>query len=175
MSRRLRTESRPSAIAPKKMISAPSPVKQVNSSAICAASVLATGAPKSPKPHGAANNRPTTNQAPAITVIQPPNIAVARLRDIALRVYRACGCRDYARIDIRLDRDNQPFVLEINSMASLGWGGAYVLGARCSGMSFPDLVREIVDSAHSRYFGGPAPLLQGAHAPPVREFATSGA
>lgn len=84
---------------------------------------------------------------------------VARLQDIALRVWRACGCRDYARIDIRIDPQGNPFVLEINSMASLGQGGAYVLAARTAGFSFEDLVCRIVDVAHERYFGAPAPRI----------------
>ena len=80
-----------------------------------------------------------------------------RLLDVAKGVWRACGCRDYARIDVRIDEEGQPFVLEINSMASLGRGGAYVLAARTAGYSFPALVNRIVDVAHERYFGVPAP------------------
>lgn len=82
---------------------------------------------------------------------------LTRLRAIAERVYRACGCRDYARIDIRIDPEGNPFVLEINSMASLGQGGAYVLAARTAGYSFSDLACRIIDHAHQRYFGEAAP------------------
>lgn len=81
-----------------------------------------------------------------------------RLRELALRTFAACHCRDYARVDIRLDPEGNPFVLEINSMASLGWGGAYVLAARQAGMSFSELVCSIVDAAHERYLGGRAPV-----------------
>lgn len=80
-----------------------------------------------------------------------------RLREIALRTFHACHCRDYSRVDIRVDDRGEPFVLEINSMASLGWGGAYVLAARQAGYSFPELVHAIVESAHQRYFRAPAP------------------
>ena len=59
-------------------------------------------------------------------------------------------------MDIRVDANGQPFMLEINSMASLGWGGAYVMSARQAGMSFSELVCGIVDDAHRRYFGTPA-------------------
>lgn len=84
---------------------------------------------------------------------------LAQLHDIARKTWRACGCRDYARIDIRIDGEGNPFVLEINSMASLGQGGAYVLAARTAGLSFRDLACRIVDVAHQRYFGEPAPLV----------------
>ncbi|TIV43070.1 MAG: hypothetical protein E5V84_01480, partial [Mesorhizobium sp.] len=32
------------------------------------------------------------------------------LQDIAVATFRACQCRDYARVDLRIDRSGQPFV-----------------------------------------------------------------
>lgn len=81
----------------------------------------------------------------------------ARLREISLATFRACHCRDYSRVDIRIDPSGNPFVLEINSMASLGPGGAFVLAAKTAGYTFPALVCRILDVAHERYFGVPAP------------------
>jgi D-alanine-D-alanine ligase len=80
-----------------------------------------------------------------------------RIREISLATFRACHCRDYARVDIRIDAAGSPYVLEINSMASLGASGSYVLAARSAGYSFTTLVGRIVDVAHARYFGVPAP------------------
>ena len=56
-------------------------------------------------------------------------------------------------MDIRIDAHGQPYVLEINSMASLGLGGSYVLAARVAGYSEASLVLRILDVAHLRYFG----------------------
>jgi hypothetical protein len=80
-----------------------------------------------------------------------------RLAEIALSSFRACHCRDYAKVDIRLDERGEPQVIEINSMASLGPGGSYVLAAEEAGYSFGSLVCRIVDVAHQRYFGVLAP------------------
>lgn len=80
-----------------------------------------------------------------------------RLGEIGVGVFRVCECRDYARVDIRLDRDGNPMVLEINSMASLGQGGAYVLAAATAGYAFDELILRIIDLAHQRYFGTRAP------------------
>ncbi|WP_245269074.1 hypothetical protein [Mesorhizobium sp. WSM2561] len=44
-----------------------------------------------------------------------------------------CQCRDYARVDIRVDRLGQPFVLEINSMPGLGMTSPYPLSATTGG------------------------------------------
>jgi D-alanine-D-alanine ligase len=75
------------------------------------------------------------------------------LREIALGAFRAIQCRDYARIDVRIDREGRAFVLGIDSMAALGVNAAYALAARTAGMSFPALVERILDAAHRRYFG----------------------
>jgi D-alanine-D-alanine ligase len=75
------------------------------------------------------------------------------LRDVSVATFRACLCRDYARVDIRVDSSGQPFVLEINSMAALGLGASYVLAARTAGLSFSALVNRILDVALTRYFG----------------------
>lgn len=79
------------------------------------------------------------------------------LGDIAVRVFAAAHCRDYARIDVRIDPDGRPFVLEVNSMASLGTGGSFVMAAARAGLGFQSLIGRIVDVTHRRYFGTPAP------------------
>jgi D-alanine-D-alanine ligase len=84
-------------------------------------------------------------------------VLVERLKEIAVNVYRLCKCRDYARVDLRLDKDGNPFVLEINSMTTLGMGGGYVMSAQKAGYGFDDLICRIADAAHQRYFGTPAP------------------
>jgi D-alanine-D-alanine ligase len=79
-----------------------------------------------------------------------------RIEDIALTTFRACHARDYARVDIRIDAVGRPYVLEINSMASLGRGGSFVRAAEVAGYGFTALVNHIVDVAHERYYGSPA-------------------
>ena len=70
---------------------------------------------------------------------------------ISVATFEACHCRDYARVDLRLDADGRPYVLEINSMASLGAGGSFVHAAGTVGMDFAALVNEIVEVARKRY------------------------
>ncbi|KAA3448423.1 hypothetical protein C7I87_22185 [Mesorhizobium sp. SARCC-RB16n] len=75
------------------------------------------------------------------------------LRDISVAAFHACHCQDYARVDLRIDRSGQPFILEVNSMPGLGMDGPYVLAGAMAGHSFSSLVNRIVDVAHNRYFG----------------------
>src|SRR5262249_59455902 len=61
----------------------------------------------------------------------------ARLVELAVATFRACQCRDYARVDIRLDANGEPHVLEINSMASLGASGSFLCAPPAAGVG-PD-------------------------------------
>jgi D-alanine-D-alanine ligase len=80
-----------------------------------------------------------------------------RIGRIAADTFVCCHARDYARVDIRIDQHGQPWVLELNSMASLGAGGSYMRAAQAAGYSFEGLVNRIVDVAHERYYHTPAP------------------
>jgi D-alanine-D-alanine ligase len=81
----------------------------------------------------------------------------AAIRRIALDTFHLCHCRDYARVDMRIDVFGNLFVLEINSMASLGRGGSFVRASQEAGYNFVSLVGRIVDVAHERYYGVCAP------------------
>jgi D-alanine-D-alanine ligase len=95
------------------------------------------------------------------------------LRKISLATFQACCCKDFARVDIRVDGE-KPYVLEINSMAALGAGASYVLAARTAGYGFPQLVNRILDVAHQRYFGAlPMPAHGNSNAPDIRAMANA--
>lgn len=80
---------------------------------------------------------------------------LAELQRIALATYHVCHLRDYARVDIRIDPQGRPFVLEVNSMAALGEGGSFVAAAKVAGYTYASLVNQIVDLATQRCFGPP--------------------
>ena len=75
------------------------------------------------------------------------------LKRIAKDAFRALGLQDFARVDFRVDRNDNIFVLEVNSMASLGRTGSYVHAARVAGYDFDRLVNRMLDIAAVRYFG----------------------
>ncbi|MDX8522806.1 D-alanine--D-alanine ligase family protein [Mesorhizobium dulcispinae] len=75
------------------------------------------------------------------------------LRDVSVATFCACQCRDFARVDLRIDRSGQPFVLEINAMPGLGTASIYALAATTAGNSYSSLINRILDVSHKRYFG----------------------
>lgn len=70
--------------------------------------------------------------------------AANAIQDAAVQAYSAAGCRDFARVDIRLDGD-RPEVLEINTIPGLTETGPTPIAADIAGMSFADLIRRISD------------------------------
>lgn len=91
-----------------------------------------------------------------------PHIA-ARAQEIARRAFTSLGLRDCARVDMRLDADGRLWVLEINSLPSLGEHGSYAQAAAAAGLDFTALVHRLVDVATTRVFGTrtPAPSPRG--------------
>lgn len=77
----------------------------------------------------------------------------AELQQLAKRAFRSLDLYDFARVDLRLDADNNPYILEINSMASLGLTGTYVHAAQVAGYSYEAMVNRMLDVAAIRYFG----------------------
>ncbi len=77
----------------------------------------------------------------------------AALQELAKRAFRSLELFDFARVDLRLDAENNPYILEINSMASLGLTGTYVHAAQVAGYSYEAMVNRMLDVAAIRYFG----------------------
>jgi len=70
--------------------------------------------------------------------------AAQRIQRIAKRAYAALDLNGYARIDIRLDEQGQPFVLEANPNPNLAYGEDFAESAEVSGLSYEKLLDRIV-------------------------------
>jgi D-alanine-D-alanine ligase len=76
-----------------------------------------------------------------------------RVQSLAIAAFKALDCYDSARVDFRLDQEGNPYILEINSMASLGPGGSYVFAADKIGLDYTALANRLIEIASQRYFG----------------------
>jgi D-alanine-D-alanine ligase len=74
----------------------------------------------------------------------------------AATAFAACGCRDYARIDFILSHDGELFLLEINTLPGMKETSLLPMSARCVGLDFISLVREMVAPAVQRFLAAAA-------------------
>jgi D-alanine-D-alanine ligase len=79
-----------------------------------------------------------------------PRSIQQRVKKVALHTYKVMGCRDYARIDMRLDKSDNIFVLEVNPNPDLTEGVAFMASSAAAGISFSEALRMIVDEALKR-------------------------
>lgn len=76
--------------------------------------------------------------------------AFQRVAEAAIQAYRVTGCRDYARLDIRLARGTIPYVLDVNPNPDLTEGVSFMESAETAGYSFAQALRRIVELALAR-------------------------
>lgn len=74
-----------------------------------------------------------------------------KIQDIAVAAYQSVGCRDYGRVDFRVDAKNNPYVLEINPLPSLDRKDVFNLFPKVTGTTFENTVNHIFNLALKRY------------------------
>ena len=89
-----------------------------------------------------------------------PESARAAASDAAARAFTELGCSGMARVDIIVDAEGTPWVLEVNTVPGLTELSLLPDAARAAGISFDELCQRLVDHAvgrHQRHVG-PGPL-----------------
>lgn len=74
----------------------------------------------------------------------------SRLKELALDISNLFGCRDYARVDLRVTKDNQPYVLEVNPNPDISIDAGFARAARVYGLSYEELLLKIINFALER-------------------------
>lgn len=88
-----------------------------------------------------------------ISKMCPANIPLdleIKIKKTCLRIFEKLNLHDYCRIDLRLDSLGNLYVLEVNSMASLGSGSSLVKSAKTAGFNFNNIINRIFDIAVMR-------------------------
>jgi D-alanine-D-alanine ligase len=75
----------------------------------------------------------------------------AEIRRLTLETFRVTSCRDYARVDFRIDEQGRPFILEINGLPGITPRSDLTLMAEAEGWTHGDLVRAVLDAGLKRY------------------------
>jgi len=87
---------------------------------------------------------------PPICPAQIDDALRTKLQDIAVKAFCACSCRDYARVDFRVDKKGRPFVLEVNPNPDISLNAGYVRGLGAAGIDYKTFWKQMIEKAISR-------------------------
>ena len=107
----------------------------------------------------------------------PAPVAPALYREIertALQAFHTLGCRDWCRVDIRVDRFGVPNVVELNPLPGIipdpAMNSCFPKAARAAGFTYDELIQDVVRIAWRRLTGRDVGAQHAVppHAAPVR-------
>jgi D-alanine-D-alanine ligase len=70
-----------------------------------------------------------------------------QLKKYSKECWKVFGLSGYARVDFRIDRNNRPFVIEINANPCLSPDGGFFAAAQNEGMSYKEMINRILAEA----------------------------
>lgn len=80
-----------------------------------------------------------------------PKKTKEEVEQIAIKCFKIMGCRDYARVDMRLSKeDNKLYVLEVNPNPDLQKDAGFMRSAKQAGYSYSKTLKKIVEFALKR-------------------------
>ena len=100
------------------------------------------------------------HQAYKKIVVQEPAKGISTklkslIAEIALDTYNILDCHDYGRVEIKVDRNNNPFVIELNPNPSINRHDALPRLSKLVGMDYGDFLEEIIRMTIQRYKENP--------------------
>jgi len=76
----------------------------------------------------------------------PGNLS-QKIKEDALKIYKLIGCRHYARVDFRLDMNNEYYFLEINTLPGLTETSLFPMASLSKGLLFDETIIKIIEIA----------------------------
>jgi D-alanine-D-alanine ligase len=75
-----------------------------------------------------------------------------KLHRVALGAYKAMECRDYARVDVRVDVHGTPYVIEVNPNPDISTDAGFTRAASKIGIDYDALIKQIAEFAVERTY-----------------------
>lgn len=69
------------------------------------------------------------------------------IKEISLKIHKLLGCRHYSRVDFLLDRNNDPWFLEINTLPGMTETSLLPKSLESAGVNFNQIIEKIIEEA----------------------------
>jgi D-alanine-D-alanine ligase len=73
-----------------------------------------------------------------------------KIQGLAVGAFRTMGCRDYARVDFRMDAKGRPFILEVNPNPDISTNAGYARALNAGGIAYASFWGTMVENALKR-------------------------
>jgi len=73
-----------------------------------------------------------------------------RVQEVSLAAHKTLGCRGFSRVDLRLNEEGRPFVLEVNTLPGMTPMSDLPRAAAAARITFPELVEIMLETALQR-------------------------
>jgi D-alanine-D-alanine ligase len=73
-----------------------------------------------------------------------------RLQALALNAFKVMGCRDYARVDFRMNEAGEIFILEVNPNPDISLDAGYARALKAAGIEYADFWKMMIANALRR-------------------------
>lgn len=87
---------------------------------------------------------------PVITEVKTSSTLHAKIEEIVMRTYRVFECRDYARVDLRIDLNDQPYVVDVNPNPDITFDGGFIGACKAAGYTYGDAMSNVIQMAVAR-------------------------
>lgn len=78
-----------------------------------------------------------------------------KIKNTSLEAYRVLKCKDWSRIDIRLDKNGEPNIIEVNPLPGIlptpEDNSCYPKAARTAGLNYEEMINKVLFTAAKRY------------------------
>jgi len=72
-----------------------------------------------------------------------------RIDEIALKCWKIFDLKGYARVDIRVDSNDIPYVIEVNANPCMSPDSGLVAATRAAGLAFTDVLSRIINDLNN--------------------------
>jgi D-alanine-D-alanine ligase len=72
----------------------------------------------------------------------------SEIQALCLKAFRTLGCQGWGRVDLMLNKQGRPFLLEVNTSPGMTDHSLVPMAARAVGLSYEELCVKILESAH---------------------------